>query len=112
LRTIDAADDLVHNARPVAFSGQVRIPRGDLKAAVSSVREAAVAEGIEADADFARALDALERISADAAPIPLTKEVRCDREAMYDALEMLRADIPQWLKEAAWRWKIERGQVE
>ncbi|HEX2127755.1 MAG TPA: hypothetical protein VHF58_00905, partial [Solirubrobacterales bacterium] len=112
LRSIDAADDLASNARPVPLTDHVRLRRRDLQAAVARIRTAAVAEGIESDLSYATALEGLEQLAADAASIPLTSEVRLSRPDFEATLDELRARIPESLKEARWRWNAEHGQSD
>jgi hypothetical protein len=111
LRAIDAADDLIHNARPVPLTDQVRIKRSDVDDAVTRVRNAAAAENLEFDVEFGPALNRFTRIPSEAAAIPLTDQIRYDREQIYDALDELRARIPQAVKEARWEWKEAGGTV-
>jgi hypothetical protein len=110
LRAIDSADDLVHNARIVPLTDQARVPRADLDRAVTRVRNAAAAEGIESDEAFGPVLDRLSQITSDAPAIPLTGDVRCEREEIYDTLDQLRERVPESLKQARWAW-IEAGGV-
>ena len=109
LQAIDSADDFVHNARRVPWTDQARLRRADLDNAVSRIERGADAAGIEASGAFANALARLKRIAADARPIPLTSDVRCDRETFVDLLDELRDSFPKWLLEAREHWKQAGG---
>ncbi|HEX8103151.1 MAG TPA: hypothetical protein VF533_11085, partial [Solirubrobacteraceae bacterium] len=79
--------DLLHKARFIPFSDQVRVGAGKLAAAVTRVRAAV-------PADRAQTMPLVEQLEAhtlQAPRIPFTSEVRVDREAVYDVLDRLRA---------------------
>jgi hypothetical protein len=109
LRAIDLADDLAHNARSFPLTAEARISKTELEKAVARIREAAIGEGVESDEGFRSGLDRLVRLASGASAVPLTDEVRVDREEMCDTLDLLRAEIPQRLKEARWEWKQAGG---
>jgi hypothetical protein len=45
-------------------------------------------------------IDKLDDVMHKARPVPLTDQVRVDKEQIYDILDQLRAAIPESLKEA------------
>ena len=47
-------------------------------------------------------IDTLNDLVHNAKPIPLTDQVRVDKEAIYDLLDQIRATIPEELKQARW----------
>ena len=47
-------------------------------------------------------IDALDDLVHNAKPIPLTDQVRVDREAIYGILDQVRATIPEEIKQARW----------
>ena len=47
-------------------------------------------------------IDKLDDVVHNARPVPLTDQVRVDREEIYDLLDQMRATIPGEIKEARW----------
>jgi vacuolar-type H+-ATPase subunit H len=47
-------------------------------------------------------IDKLDDLVHNAKPVPLTDQVRIDREETYDVLDQMRATIPEELKRARW----------
>src|SRR5688572_15268795 len=47
-------------------------------------------------------IDKLDDLVHGARPVPLTDQVRVDKEAMYDLLDQMRATIPDEIKQARW----------
>ena len=47
-------------------------------------------------------IDALDDLVHNAKPIPLTDQVRVDKEGIYDLLDQIRATIPDEIKQARW----------
>ena len=47
-------------------------------------------------------IDTLDDLVHSAKPIPLTDQVRVDREAIYEVLDQIRATIPEEIKRARW----------
>ena len=47
-------------------------------------------------------IDALDDLVHNAKPIPLTDQVRVDREGIYGILDQIRATIPEEIKQARW----------
>src|SRR6478609_1056455 len=47
-------------------------------------------------------IDKLDDVVHNARPVPLTDEVRVDKEEIYDLLDQMRATIPDEIKQARW----------
>src|SRR3954471_4513012 len=47
-------------------------------------------------------IDKLDDLVHNARPVPLTDEVRVDREEIYDLLDQMRATLPGEIKQARW----------
>ena len=47
-------------------------------------------------------IDKLDDLVHNARPVPLTDQVRVDREEIYDLLDQMRAAIPEEIKQARW----------
>ena len=47
-------------------------------------------------------IDTLDDLVHNAKPIPLTDQVRVDKEGIYDILDQIRATIPEEIKQARW----------
>ena len=47
-------------------------------------------------------IDKLDDTVHNAKPVPLTDQVRVDREEIYDLLDQMRATIPEEIKQARW----------
>ena len=47
-------------------------------------------------------IDKLDDLIHNARPVPLTDQVRIDREEVYDLLDQMRATIPEEIKQARW----------
>jgi len=47
-------------------------------------------------------IDKLDDLVHNARPVPLTDQVRVDREEIYDLLDQMRATIPEEIKQARW----------
>ena len=56
-------------------------------------------------------LDTLDDLVHNAKPIPLTDQVRMDKEGIYDILDQIRATIPDEIKQARWIVK-ERQEMQ
>ena len=54
-------------------------------------------------------IDKLDDLVHNAKPVPLTDQVRVDREEIYDLLDQMRATIPEEIKQA--RWIVKERQV-
>ena len=94
-QAIDALDDLVHNARPVPLTDQVRLHPDELHRAVEQLRRAVTAEfgllpGPELDG-----VAAIEALAAEAKRIRLTPDVRLDRRGLTRKLDELRLELPE-----------------
>src|SRR6188474_1909955 len=55
-------------------------------------------------------IDKLDDLVHNARPVPLTDQVRVDREEIYDLLDQMRATIPEEIKQARWIVKERREQ--
>ncbi len=92
LVAIDAFDDLLHKARLVPLTDQVRLKPDVLAHHVAQIHEhllpdmraRAVAEGI---------LERLGVLVRDAKPVPLTEQVRVNRDELYEVLDALRGAL-------------------
>jgi hypothetical protein len=104
LIAIDALDDLIHNAKLVPLTDQVRLDPKALRAATERLRPAALAElgplpqRIGPVGDVFHAIDELEAIARDAKPIPLTGQVRVPKTQLYDRLDELHAALPEAIR--------------
>src|SRR4026208_1822015 len=47
-------------------------------------------------------IDKLDDLIHNARPVPLTDQVRVDKEEIYDILDQMRATIPEEIKQARW----------
>src|SRR3978361_538115 len=47
-------------------------------------------------------IDKLDDVVHNARPVPLTDQVRVDKEEIYDLLDQMRATIPEEIKQARW----------
>ena len=47
-------------------------------------------------------IDKLDDLVHNAKPVPLTDQVRVDKEEVYDILDQMRATIPEEIKQARW----------
>ena len=47
-------------------------------------------------------IDKLDDLVHNSKPVPLTDQVRVDREEIYDILDQMRATIPEEIKQARW----------
>jgi cell division septum initiation protein DivIVA len=47
-------------------------------------------------------IDKLDDLVHNAKPVPLTDQVRLDKEEVYDILDQMRATIPEEIKQARW----------
>ena len=47
-------------------------------------------------------IDKLDDLVHNAKPMPLTDQVRVDKEEIYDILDQMRATIPEEIKQARW----------
>ena len=52
--------------------------------------------------DVLALIDKLDDLVHNARAVPLTDQVRIDREAVYDILDQMRATIPEEIKQARW----------
>jgi cell division septum initiation protein DivIVA len=52
--------------------------------------------------DVLALIDKLDDLIHNARPVPLTDQVRVDREAIYEVLDEMRSTIPEEIKQARW----------
>jgi cell division septum initiation protein DivIVA len=57
-------------------------------------------------------IDKLDDLVHNAKPVPLTDQVRVDKEEIYDILDQMRATIPEEIKQARWIVKEARERQE
>jgi cell division septum initiation protein DivIVA len=57
-------------------------------------------------------IDKLDDLVHNARPVPLTDQVRVDREEIYDLLDQMRATIPEEIKQARWIVKERQEMIE
>jgi F0F1-type ATP synthase membrane subunit b/b' len=60
--------------------------------------------------DVVELIDKLDELVRNAKHVPLSREVRVDKEALSELLDEMRATIPEEIKEARWIVK-ERGEM-
>ncbi len=58
--------------------------------------------GFRGDMDVLVLIDKLDDLVHNAKAVPLTDQVRIDREEIYDILDQMRATIPEEIKQARW----------
>jgi hypothetical protein len=92
LVAIDTLDDLAHNARTVPLTDQVRMRPESLRAAVDDV-VATLPDDLRRRAEAEGLLERLEALLREAKPVPLTHDVRFDKDALYEILDGIRALI-------------------
>src|SRR2546430_8159828 len=56
-------------------------------------------------------IDKLDDLVHNAKAVPLTDQVRIDREEIYDILDQMRATIPEEIKQARWIVKERQGML-
>jgi cell division septum initiation protein DivIVA len=57
-------------------------------------------------------IDKLDDLVHNAKPVPLTDQVRVDKEEIYDILDQMRATIPEEIKQARWIVKERQEMLE
>jgi hypothetical protein len=93
-QAICSLESLVATWAKVPLVDQVRIGAADLRERIEGIHRAARMEGAGFDHGFADAIDELDRVVAEARAIPLTEDVRLDRDRIEAAAELLRAREP------------------
>ena len=88
LVTIDELDDLIHMARVVPLTDQVRLERADLDSRIATLRRQ-----VAGNRPAVTILERLEAVVADAKPVPLTDQIRVLKPRLYDTLDELRAVV-------------------
>ena len=105
LIAIDALDDLIHRAPAVPLTDSVRLDEDVLRAAVGRVRsEATTLFGPEPERDGSishlfGALDGLDELVRTAKAVPLTAQVRMNKERFYKQLDRAREALPEAITE-------------
>jgi hypothetical protein len=105
LIAIDALDDLIHQAPAVPLTDSVRLDEDVLRVAVGRVRsEATKLFGAEPEregsvGELCGALDGLDELVGTAKTVPLTDQVRVNKERFYEQLDRVRQTLPQAIKE-------------
>jgi len=89
LIAVDALDDLMHSAPAVPLTDQVRVKPDELHDRVSDVLDHLSPEQRER-ANAAGLVEELEALVQTAKPVPLTGQVRVDKDRMYELLDRLR----------------------
>src|SRR5262249_58550918 len=56
-------------------------------------------------------IDRLDDLVHNAKAVPLTDQVRIDREEIYEILDQMRATIPEEIKQARWIVKERQGML-
>jgi hypothetical protein len=82
-------DGLIHRARAVPLTDQVRLDRREIYGLLDRLR-AALDHG---PADLVALLDELDGVVHRAKPIPLTNQVRVERSEIYDVLDRMRVTL-------------------
>ena len=102
--------------RPVApFRITQRLPLGPVAsfAVVGQIKRTLTLAGEQRALvmDVLVLIDTLDDLVHNAKPIPLTDQVRMDKEGIYDILDQIRATIPDEIKQARWIVK-ERQEMQ
>ncbi len=126
---IDKLDDLVHDAKVVPLTDQVRIDKEEIydildqlrailpeeiKQARWIVKEAHASRPDLVPALAAGSLEILELVDKmddlvhRAKPVPFTSDARLDKEKTYELLDRMRATLPEEIKQARWIVKEHR----
>ena len=87
---IDHLDDLVHHAKPVPLTDQVRLRPDELREAVAAI-DAALPPDVRRRAEAQGLLERLHAVVRQARPLPLVDRVRFDKDELYAVLDALRA---------------------
>lgn len=82
-------DELVHKARAVPLTDQVRLDRQKIYGLLDRLRTALN----HGPADLLALLDELDEVVHRARPIPLTNQVRFERSEIYDVLDRMRITL-------------------
>ena len=92
LTAIDRLDDLVHNAKAVPLTNEVRLDREELARAVDTLL-ATLPRELESRPDVV-AHTRLAEVVRKAKPVPLAGDVRVPKGELYDLLDALRSEVP------------------
>jgi hypothetical protein len=90
LIAIDTLDDLVHEAKAVPLTDQVRMKHDELRRHAGDVLDA-LSPQQRARAEAEGLPERLETVLRDAKPVPLTDQVRIGKDEIYAILDALRA---------------------
>jgi hypothetical protein len=97
LAAADEIDDLLHNAKLVPMTGDVRLDVEPYLAGVAKMRAACgwivARERGSAHTPVADLLDALERLGTDSKKIPMSSQRRVSKEDVYGLLDGFRAVV-------------------
>jgi hypothetical protein len=85
---LDELEELIHRARRVPLTDQVRINRDKLSRQIDRIRA-----GIDREGEPTAALRRLEDAVARAPAVPLTPDVRAERKELLALVEALRAAL-------------------
>ena len=89
------------NVEELVPAGRRAPPEGDVPERPR--RRSAVRPGVDCDLmDVLVLIDKLDDLVHNAKAVPLTDQVRIDREEIYDILDQMRATIPEEIKQARW----------
>ena len=86
--TLDHLDDLVHNAKPMPMTDQVRVDPDEVGRIVDRLR-------VELPPALDPLAERLEAVVREARSVPLTGQVRIDKDAFYEALDAIREALPR-----------------
>ena len=92
---LDELDALVHAAKSVPLTDEIRVERNDVYDRLDRLRAAcATPRRDHLPAYVAAVLDEFDELVGNARTVPLTAQVRLDREKAYALLDRLRAVLP------------------
>ena len=91
LAAADEIDDLLHNAKLVPMTGDVRLDLEAYLAAVEKIR--AACERGRAHTRVTDLLDALERLGTDSKKVPMSSQRRLSKDDVYTLLDEFRAVV-------------------
>ena len=92
---LDELDALVHAAKSVPLTDEIRVERDDVYDRLDRLRAAcATPRRDHLPAYVAAVLDEFDELVGNARTVPLTAQVRLDREKAYALLDRLRAVLP------------------
>ncbi len=98
---IDKLDDLVHTAKAVPLTDTVRVDKEEIYDILDQMR-ATIPEEIKQARWIVKERQEMLAEAHNAKQVPLTDQVRVDKEEIYDILDQMRATIPEEIKQARW----------